>query len=959
MKKLLYLLLLFLAATTTTTRLSAQSFLKKYNGLSFQRIVAPLFVYPNGNIGMDVQAPYANNSYTRLIADPDGNLLSNTPKSLPEALQHLLLPDGSLISAGGVNEKLDVWKRDAAGNVVWHNQYPMTSAGTVAVFRDTRVNDNGDIFIRGYFITSGVPHYQLFVVKIDAAGIFQWVNTVITNDFEYGVSVEPDPLGGCLVGRSVIDTAVVGLSYQLLSRYEADGATAWSIKAPGQIGETYYTRGYASNAAGQTLVISTSDQNWVFDSTYWMLLGPAGDTLWNFTSTASPLIKYLRPHVVLADGTSAFYVAGNYELNDQNQYIATVARIDTAGNLVWVKSFGPLSSPGAGLAYFHSGTVLTDGSVLLTGTVADDIFLLKIPADGSFFGFQNVVEGVVTYDGNTNCVPDAGDTPLSGWIVKAEGNGFEQYGFTDAVGHYDIPFLDTGYFQVIVTPPSYLWDACQDTVQIYFPYSATSLTETVDFAEQTPAYCPLLEVQLTAPSFRPCLMRSAYATVCNNGTAPAAPYQLTVVLDPLLDIASAQHPYTVQGDTVTFSLDTLQPFQCETYSFQVNVSCNAQLGQTLCMTAHVSPDSLCLFPPDWSGANIVVNGECEGDSVHFRIKNTGGAPMNQSLDFVIIDDHVITRMGEFNLAPEEVHTETVPADGSTWRLTAEQEPGHPFGYQKPSVAVEGCSVNTWFSTDMLNLFASYSGDPFDDVECQPVVASYDPNDKTGMPLGLDYDHCVEATEVLDYVVRFQNTGTAPAFYVEIQDTLSNWLDPASIQAVSASHDFRWTLSGNGILKFFFDDIVLPDSNASQDASQGFVRFRIAQRAGNPLGAQIFNRAGIYFDQNAAVLTNTTFHTVCQDFIEVQVSDVQTPGRMDSGMTIYPNPAGDAVFVQFSPDRFAGGRLRLLDLYGRVLRQQTLLAPSGRIERNGLTTGMYFVEYEGNNGERVVRPVMFE
>ena len=60
--------------------------------------------------------------------------------------------------------------------------------------------------------------------------------------------------------------------------------------------------------------------------------------------------------------------------------------------------------------------------------------------------------------------------------------------------------------------------------------------------------------------------------------------------------------------------------------------------------------------------------------------------------------------------------------------------------------------------------------------------------------------------------------------------------------------------------------MLPDSNVNEPASHGFIKFRIQQKASNPTGARIENTAAIYFDYNAPVLTNTTWHTIGNDFI---------------------------------------------------------------------------------------------
>ncbi|HNL39543.1 MAG TPA: hypothetical protein PKH43_10425, partial [Saprospiraceae bacterium] len=440
MKKSLFFSLLAIALFASP--LHAQSFLKKYAGLGDQRDVTPLFSYPNGDIGMVVQPAWQNNSLALLRTDADGNLLSNTPLNLPDFYHHYLMPDGSLISAIGFGDYLEVWKRDANGNVLWHNLYPLITLGEVLVYSGISASPANDIFIRGFYYLDGVPHYQNFVVKLSANGDFEWINTVITNDFESEISIKADALGGCLAGWAIIDTAINPFhSYEGLWRYNADGSTAWSIEAPGDLGVTRVENGYASNAAGQTLVISTNDQEWIMDSLYWMLLGPAGDTLWQFSSTTHPDLKWLRPHVVIPVGNSGFVVAGNYENNPQNQFIGTLAKVDLNGNIEWVRTFDPLSSPQVGIANFHSGVALADGSVLVAGTLYDDIFLLKVAADGSFYGFQNTVEGTVAYDADANCSIDPAETPLAGWVVAAEGNNYVQYGLTDAAGHYQIPYL--------------------------------------------------------------------------------------------------------------------------------------------------------------------------------------------------------------------------------------------------------------------------------------------------------------------------------------------------------------------------------------------------------------------------------------------------------------------------------------------------------------------------------------
>ena len=73
----------------------------------------------------------------------------------------------------------------------------------------------------------------------------------------------------------------------------------------------------------------------------------------------------------------------------------------------------------------------------------------------------------------------------------------------------------------------------------------------------------------------------------------------------------------------------------------------------------------------------------------------------------------------------------------------------------------------------------------DDMECQPNIGSFDPNDKTAFLNGHFENEWVKSNTDIDYKIRFQNTGTDTAFTVVIEDQLSTLLDPASVPVQAA------------------------------------------------------------------------------------------------------------------------------------------------------------------------------
>ncbi|MEL6135579.1 MAG: hypothetical protein AAFR59_19645, partial [Bacteroidota bacterium] len=157
---------------------------------------------------------------------------------------------------------------------------------------------------------------------------------------------------------------------------------------------------------------------------------------------------------------------------------------------------------------------------------------------------------------------------------------------------------------------------------------------------------------------------------------------------------------------------------------------------------------------------------------------------------------------------------------------------------------------------------------FEDIDCQANVGSYDPNDKQAFPLGEGMTHQITQGTPLDYLIRFQNTGTDTAFSVRILDTLPQQVNPSTLTIQAASHPYTFqrlgtTSSGEAIVQFSFDPILLPDSGANNLASQGFIKFRLMMEDSLPLGTSIRNRAFIYFDFNLPIVTNETLQTLFQ------------------------------------------------------------------------------------------------
>lgn len=225
-----------------------------------------------------------------------------------------------------------------------------------------------------------------------------------------------------------------------------------------------------------------------------------------------------------------------------------------------------------------------------------------------------------------------------------------------------------------------------------------------------------------------------------------------------------------------------------------------------------------------------------------------------------------------------------------------------------------------------------------------VIGSFDPNDKAVFPESLTPEQ-LSAGATLTYRVRFQNTGTFPAAFVRVLDTLSNDLDISTLRILSSSHPMTWQLRENRILDFFFENINLPDSSSNEPGSHGFVLFSVQARTGLPIGTSIPNQAAIYFDYNVPVFTNVA------DMLVKQSVGTGSVSLGTAGIRLAPNPASNMVRVFFEEKTKANTLIRLFDVRGQLVLEKTVGVgtESCVLDVTALPAGAYVVKVAGKEG----------
>lgn len=241
--------------------------------------------------------------------------------------------------------------------------------------------------------------------------------------------------------------------------------------------------------------------------------------------------------------------------------------------------------------------------------------------------------------------------------------------------------------------------------------------------------------------------------------------------------------------------------------------------------------------------------------------------------------------------------------------------------------------------------------PSDNSFCydETVTGSHDPNSKTVYPAGEGSEGIISPNDsTLLYTIHFQNDGNDTAFTVVVVDTLSPYLDPATVIPGAADHAYTFDLSGQGILTFRFDNILLPDSNANEPESNGYLNFTVKLRKNLPEGTVITNTAANYFDFNAPVNTNTVKNTMS---LHLTVAEQLLNNDI---IKLFPNPTQDALNIEMLNDVYYPCKLKIYNELSGYIFQTEITKSFSTIYCNNWKSGFYFYTIEDTKGAVISR-----
>jgi len=229
---------------------------------------------------------------------------------------------------------------------------------------------------------------------------------------------------------------------------------------------------------------------------------------------------------------------------------------------------------------------------------------------------------------------------------------------------------------------------------------------------------------------------------------------------------------------------------------------------------------------------------------------------------------------------------------------------------------------------------------------QVMIGSFDPNDiqvLEGEEIYLD-----EVDEYLHYIIRFQNTGTAPAINILVENELDPNLDWTTLQIEDISHPNRVEITNETHVEFIFNGINLPDSTNDEEGSMGYIAYKIKPINSLNIGGSMSNTADIFFDFNTPITTNTVITTV--------VENLSSDDHDISQLSLYPNPTEDILNIS------SENTIVWVEIYnqlGQLMIHASNNEGINQMPLNQLSAGLYFIHLKDFEGNEAIQKLIKE
>ena len=345
----------------------------------------------------------AQNSFQLTIGGPVSDVSSHAFQTMDGGY----LINGATSSYGTTQSSSYLVKLNLSGDTVWtraisENCASCTSSGNA--YDAMQLTDSSYVILGGRH-SSSINHALL--ARLSPNGDTTWIRTYAYHDIVYGMAMVQSADAGFILGCTTADTGSNPMEADLaIIKTDSAGIVLWS-------------RRYSENY-GQSLsdVLITRDSGLLLAGSrkgpfsapvlfYLVKTNLQGDTLWakEYSRIGNYKSDYLSKVIETSNG--GYLLVGTMDSPAFDPDEILVTKTDSLGNLTWSYSYGSLAGPGG-----KDVMELSDGSYLICGNFDTSAMLLKIDSSGNVLWVRSYATG------NFNSVREASDggVILSGTI---------------------------------------------------------------------------------------------------------------------------------------------------------------------------------------------------------------------------------------------------------------------------------------------------------------------------------------------------------------------------------------------------------------------------------------------------------------------------------------------------------------------------------------------------------------
>lgn len=831
-----------------------------------------------------------------------------------------------------------VMKLDSLNHFVWANSYG-TSSGSMWHY-GLVVDSSGSNYTYGYYegslvydpqnsVNSVSPFWwysDAYVHKLDPNGQFEWIkswganatdgiqmmkldedqNFYVVGFYSDSTDVDPGP------GTVIVNESAIGHGYYL-AKYDSDFNFLWVKPYEGSatVNPSYLTlnasdeitiTGRYNGVLDFDLGPGTATENSDYYDLFTQVLDRSGNYKWHHT-ISGPGIE--ANGVCVVDSRKNRYISGSFESTmdfnpggipniieftpqPANYTDSYIMKLDSLGNQVWTKAI-----QGLGFSEVQNMKMVSDQLIVL-GSVNSKtdldpnsgLILVEPPLMVNSLLFIEKLDSNATVLWHEEFI-GSNTLYLNGFELDRNNNYF---GIGNLLGNVDI-------------------DPGPNVVQLSQSYNGNNGVATyfVNFGELP---CAQLGTSFSSITHASC---STSGGVTASGVYGTPPYSYSWLTNP-------------SSNGSTLITDT-----CGLYFVKVTDANGCVDTNGVYIDGPVSGSAIDL------DVNLVTSTFIQGQPAMISLDAYNSGCQQVTGTVMLVLDPLV-QYDSSTVAPTNIIGDTL-----LWDLVYGNSDSAHF-----TVTVFATTSQTAITGDTVCFLVQ--GTPFigdadtlnnEKIFCEPIFASYDPNDKKVFPRGLCDDH-VYMGEDLTYTIRFQNTGNSEAIHVTVVDLMDANLDLSTLQVLSKSHPgLSVNYMGGREVQFNFRNIHLPDSTSDPVGSNGYVIFKISPRAGMAVNSIVSNEVNIYFDFNSPILTNTTSTTFTNDIPCIHTDDLTVFEVEQSIFTVYPNPAMNQLFIE-SVEAIT---ISIIDMTGKTIQSQVLKPGKNELDVSLLTNGVYVIQSE--------------